>query len=265
MLTAWLAAATAIGALMFVTWLASVIRRDASLVDRIWGLAFVVGTYAAAAQADLFDTHTLIVLTAVTLWGVRLSAYLTWRNFGHGEDGRYQAMRAKNPQHFWFKSLITVYLLQAVLATVIAAPLVYVVSATAARDFYLLDVIATIIVAAGIATETTADWQLTRFRRDETNRTRVLNTGLWAYSRHPNYFGDAVVWVGFYVFALAAGGWFTAFGTIIMIVFLRRLSGVSLTEKRILAEGRRVGYADYVAHTPAFMPRLRRQNSRNDS
>jgi len=258
---AWLAAALAVSTLMFATWVVSVIQRDASLVDRIWGLAFVVATFAAAAQNGVFDTRTLIVLTAVTLWGVRLSVYLTWRNFGHGEDARYQTMRAKQPKSFWWRSLITVYLLQTVLAVVIAAPLLYAVSATSAPQLFVLDIVAAIIVAAGIATETTADYQLAQFRNDETNRTRVLNTGLWAYSRHPNYFGDAVVWVGFAGFGIAAGGWFTGYGTIVMIVFLRRLSGVSLSEKRILSEGRRIGYADYVAHTPAFMPRLRRANT----
>jgi len=261
MYAAWLAAALAVSTLMFATWVVSVIQRDASLVDRIWGLAFVVATFAAAAQNGVFDTRTLIVLTAVTLWGVRLSVYLTWRNFGHGEDARYQTMRAKQPKSFWWRSLITVYLLQTVLAVVIAAPLLYAVSATSAPQLFVLDIVAAIIVAAGIATETTADYQLAQFRNDETNRTRVLNTGLWAYSRHPNYFGDAVVWVGFAGFGIAAGGWFTVYGTIVMIVFLRRLSGVSLTEKRILSEGRRIGYADYVAHTPAFMPRLRRANT----
>jgi steroid 5-alpha reductase family enzyme len=257
MIAAWLAAATAVTALMALTWVASVIRRDASLVDRIWGFAFIVAAYAAAINAGLFTTRTLVVLTAVTLWGGRLSLYLTWRNYGHGEDARYQAMRAKHPDTFWWRSLLTVYGLQALLATLIAAPLVYAV-AVVGPDLFWLDIAATILVAAGVATETAADAQLNAFRRDPNNHTRVLNTGLWAYSRHPNYFGDAVVWVGFALFGIAAGGWWTVYGTVIMIVFLRRLSGVSLTEKRILTEGRRAGYAEYVANTPAFMPRFQR-------
>lgn len=255
---AWLNAAYAVSALMFCTWVASVVRRDASLVDRIWGAAFVVAAFAAATVGT-YDTRTLVVLVAVTLWGMRLSVYLTWRNFGHGEDARYQAMRQKRPHSFWWRSLITVYGLQAVLATLIATPLVYAVSRSQPSELWFLDIVATVLVAAGVATETAADRQLTVFRRNPENRTRVLNTGLWKYSRHPNYFGDAVVWVGFGLYGVAAGGWWTVYGTIIMIVFLRRLSGVSLTEKRILAEGRRVGYATYVANTPAFMPRLRRR------
>lgn len=252
---AWIAAALAVSALMFATWIASVIRRDASLVDRIWGVAFVVAAFAAASSSD-YDTRTLVVLTAVTLWGGRLSIYLTWRNFGHGEDARYQAMRAKRQDSFWWRSLFTVYGLQAILATLIAAPLVYAVSADTAGVAWL-NVVATVVVLAGVLTEAVADRQLTVFRRDPANRTKVLNTGLWRYSRHPNYFGDAVVWVGFGLYGVAAGGWWTVYGTVIMIVFLRRLSGVSLTEKRILQEGRRVGYAEYIANTPAFMPRLR--------
>lgn len=257
MFAAWIAAAGAVGAVMLVTWIGSVVRTDASLVDRVWGVAFVAAAFAAAAQAGVYDTRTVIVLTAVTLWGGRLSVYLTVRNWGHGEDGRYQAMRAKRPGSFWWRSLITVFLLQAVLASLISAPLVYAVSHSSAPELFWLDILATILVASGIATESAADYQLSVFRRDPVNRTKVLNTGLWAYSRHPNYFGDAVVWVGFAGYGIAAGGWFTIVGTIIMIVFLRRLSGVSLTEKRILAEGRRVGYAEYVANTPAFMPRFR--------
>lgn len=261
MFAATQAAACAVGLVMLATWVASVIRRDASLVDRVWGVTFVAAAVAAATSAGIYDARTMVLLVLVTIWGVRLSGYLTIRNFGHGEDSRYQAMRAKRPDSFWWRSLITVYLLQAALATLIAAPLIYTVSATDAPNFFWLDVIAAVVVLMGVSTETLADYQLAQFRRDETNRTRVLNTGLWAYSRHPNYFGDAVVWVGFALFGIAAGGWFTVYGTIIMIVFLRRLSGVSLTEKRILAEGRRIGYADYVANTPAFMPRLRRPSN----
>lgn len=261
MLAATQQAALAVSLVMFLTWMASVIRRDASLVDRIWGITFVAAAFAAANAAALYDTRTIVLLALVSVWGVRLSVYLTVRNYGHGEDSRYQAMRAKRPQSFWWRSLITVYLLQAVLATLIAAPLIYAVSATNAPSFFWLDIIAAFTVLAGLSTETLADYQLAQFRRDETNRTRVLNTGLWGYSRHPNYFGDAVVWVGFGLFGVAAGGWFTVYGTVIMIVFLRRLSGVSLTEKRILSEGRRIGYADYVANTPAFMPRFGRRNT----
>lgn len=261
MFAATQAAAAAVGLVMLATWVASVIRRDASLVDRVWGVTFVAAAFAAAVRAGIYDWRTVVLLVLVSIWGGRLSVHLTHRNFGHGEDSRYQAMRAKRPHSFWWRSLITVYLLQAVLATLIAAPLIYTVSAPDAPSFFWLDVIATVVVLFGVTTETLADLQLASFRRDKSNHTCVLNTGLWGYSRHPNYFGDAVVWVGFALFGAAAGGWFTVYGSLIMIVFLRRLSGVSLTEKRILAEGRRVGYAQYVANTPAFMPRLRRPNN----
>lgn len=254
-------AAQAVALVMLFTWVASVIQSDASLVDRVWGVAFVAAAFAVAITAGLWGLRTIMLLVLVSLWGLRLSVYLTVRNYGHGEDGRYQAMRANRRKSFWWRSLITVYGLQAVLATLIAAPLVYALSASPAPAFFWLDGVAALVVVLGVGLETVADYQLAQFRRDETNRTRVLNTGLWGYSRHPNYVGDAIVWVGFALFGIAAGGWFTVYGPVLMIVFLRRLSGVSLTEKRILAEGRRVGYADYVATTPAFLPRFSRPNT----
>jgi steroid 5-alpha reductase family enzyme len=254
----WLAGLGTGAALMVVTWVASVVQKDASLVDRVWGLAFVVLAWTYAVGAGLWDARTWLVLALVTVWGVRLSVFITWRNWGHGEDARYAAMRAKRPDSFTNRSLVTVFLLQAVLAWLISVPLL---AATAidGGPLGLLDAVAVVVWTVGFVFEAGGDAQLARFLADPANRGKVMDRGLWRYTRHPNYFGDTVVWWSYLVLALAVGAWWGAFGTVMMSLLIVKVSGVALTEKRMGREGRqREGHAEYVRRTNAFFPGPRR-------
>ena len=191
----------------------------------------------------------------LTVWGLRLSGYITWRNWGDGEDARYTAMRDRRPDVWWIRSLVTVFLLQAALAWLISLPLLAV--ATRTGDLGLVDVVAAAVFLTGFYFEAVGDWQLTRFLADDANRGTVMDQGLWRYTRHPNYFGDATVWWGLGIFGLATGlgAWWGLIGSALMTLFIVRVSGVALTEKNMSKGGsKRKGYDEYVARTNAFIP-----------
>lgn len=252
----WLWGLAAVQVLMLVVWLGSLVRRDASLVDRFWGLAFVLlaWTYVVVAGTT-GGARPVLVAVLVTVWGVRLAGYITWRNWGDGEDPRYRAMRARAPETFAVRSLVTVFALQGLLAWLISLPLLAV--ATRPGDLNVLDALAIVVWVIGLVFEAGGDWQLSRFLADPANRGHVMDQGLWRYTRHPNYFGDTTVWVGYGLFALATG-WGGAYGLVgsaLMALFILRVSGVALTEKRMGSSGStREGYEEYVARTNTFFP-----------
>lgn len=239
-------------ALMAAIWAVSVPLRDASLVDRFWGVGFILVAwfwYATAPPAGV--TARLLMPVACTVWGLRLSVHITLRNLGHGEDYRYAAMRAKHGDRFPWVSLFTVFLLQAVILWVVALPLFAGARATDEPGIFLLAGGA-IVWLIGLFFETAADAQLARHRADPDRRGRVLDTGVWRYSRHPNYFGDAAVWWGLWLMAAAFGAAWTVVSPLIMTVLLMRVSGVSLLERRLTET--RPDYADYARRTSAFLP-----------
>ncbi len=251
----WLAGLATASVMMVLTWVASVVQRDASLVDRVWGMAFVVLAWTYAVAVGRFDARTWLVLALVTVWGVRLSVFITWRNWGHGEDARYVAMRARRPDTFTGRSLVTVFLLQAVLAWLISVPLL---AATVLEGgaLGLLDAAAVAVWSVGFVFEAGGDAQLARFLGDPANRGKVMDRGLWRYTRHPNYFGDTVVWWSYLLLALAVGGWWGAAGTLLMTFLIVKVSGVALTDRRMGRPGSaREGYEEYVRRTSPFFPR----------
>ncbi len=254
----WLVGLAAASVLMVITWAASVPTRDASLVDRVWGLAFVVLAWTYAVAAGAWTGRTVLVLALVSVWGLRLSLFITWRNWGHGEDARYAAMRARRPGTFTRRSLGSVFLLQAALAWLISVPLLAAV-ALEGGPLGVLDAVAVVVWLVGFVFEAGGDAQLSRFLADPSNRGRVMDRGLWRYTRHPNYFGDTVVWWSFLVLALAVGAWWAAAGTILMTFLIVKVSGVALTDRRMTRPGStREGYDEYVRRTNAFFPGPRR-------
>jgi steroid 5-alpha reductase family enzyme len=232
------------------TWLLSLVLRDVSIVDSVWSLFFLAATVVFITLSSESGTRAELVLVLVGIWALRLAGYLTWRNWGEPEDRRYAAMREKHGSGFAFKSLVIIFALQAVLAWIIAFPLYP--AATGPWPIGVLDLLGAALVLVGIGFETVADLQLARFKADERNKGKVLDQGLWRYTRHPNYFGDFCVWWGLYLIAASAGGWWTIFSPLLMSLLLLRVSGVTLLEKDI--SERRPAYADYIARTNAFFP-----------
>ena len=235
------------------TWLVSVVVRDASIVDLLWGVFFVAMTIMAAIVGDLASAgrrYLLVVLVAV--WGFRLAGYLAWRNLGGGEDRRYTAMRARRA-NFTLWSLPAIFLSQAVLAFIVALPLLLALGSASARPVGVVAMVGVVVWAVGLFFEAVGDWQLARFKARPESKGQVMDQGLWKYTRHPNYFGDFCIWWGlFFVAAETRVALWGIVGPLLMTVLLTRVSGKDLLERTITR--RRPGYAGYVARTNGFFP-----------
>ena len=241
-------------AMAVVLWAVSVPLRDVSIVDSAWSLLVLAPAVVAAWLAAPAGPRAFWVLLLAALWALRLTGYITWRHWGQEEDHRYRAIRARNEPGFAAKSLYLGFGLQAVLAWVVSLPLVLAVLSPA--PWNLLDAIGIAVFVVGVVVETLADAQLARFKASSYHRGRVLDTGLWRYSRHPNYFGEFCVWWGLWLVALAAGAWWTVVSPILMSILLLKVSGVTLLEKDI--GERRPAYRAYAARTSTFFPWLPR-------
>ncbi|MGD2173565.1 MAG: DUF1295 domain-containing protein [Gammaproteobacteria bacterium] len=231
-------------------WLASLLKRDVSIVDSLWPMMFLLA--AVTYDLTLVDTgpRAALLLVLVGIWALRLFAYITWRNWGEDEDRRYQAIRANNEPNFELKSLFIVFILQGVIAWIVSLPLMPAIGS--AVEINALDYVGLGLWAIGMLFEAGGDYQLTRFKSDPENRGKVMDRGLWRYTRHPNYFGNACIWWGFGLLAVAAGAWWALLSPLLMTFLLLKVSGVSLLEQDI--GERRPAYADYIARTSAFVP-----------
>jgi steroid 5-alpha reductase family enzyme len=243
-----LTAVTLAGA-MLALWLLSVALKDSSIVDIFWGPGFVLVAWVVALQVG-WSPRGALAVGLVTAWGLRLAAHLAIRNIGKGEDPRYQAMRRARGPAWWWKSLFIVFAFQGVLMWVVSLPLQQAV--VRGGPLGGVDALATAIFAAGLFFEAVGDWQLVRFKARPGNRGRVMDQGLWRYTRHPNYFGDFLVWWGLFGIAVAAGAWWTVVSPLVMSLLLLRVSGVTLLEQGMRS---RPGYEDYVRRTSTFFPR----------
>jgi steroid 5-alpha reductase family enzyme len=237
-------------AMGFITWLYSLYHEDVSIVDSLWSLMFLAGAISYSLSAAKLSAANVLLLTLVTVWSLRLSVFLTVRNWGQPEDRRYREIRQNNEPYFRFKSLYIVFGLQALLAWIISAPLL--AALTSEFPINTVVILATLLWTAGFLIESIADNQLYRFKASKENSGKVLNTGLWRYSRHPNYFGEFLIWWAFYLFAVASGAWWTVFSPLLMSLLLLKVSGVTLMEKDI--NERRADYRQYIASTSAFIP-----------
>jgi steroid 5-alpha reductase family enzyme len=245
-------AALAVGIYMALGWLLSVRLRDVSLVDVMWGPGFALVAGVGLWVGQGFPGRQLLVLLLVGLWGARLAVHIFLRNRGKGEDYRYRAMRERQGPRFVWLSAFTVFGLQGALLLFIALPLVA-ATALPAPALTLFDLVGTALFALGFLCEAVADAQLVRFKADPANRGKVCDIGLWRFSRHPNYFGDATLWWGLFLIACAVpGGWRRIGSPIVMTVLLLKVSGVALLERGLAAT--KPGYADYVLRTSAFVP-----------
>ena len=251
--TALLSAAVAIVILMIVTWLVSVAIRNASIVDITWGFGFVVVAWMVRLQGDTNTTRQWLLVALTTIWGLRLTVYLFWRNHGQPEDFRYRAMRKRHGARFPMVSLATVFALQGLLMWVVSLP-VQLGQVSDTPNVGLLGILGIIVWGAGMFFEVVGDYQLARFKSDPANAGTVMDRGLWRYTRHPNYFGDACVWWGLGLIAAETGvGAWGLIGSAVMTILLVRVSGAALLERSL--RKRKPGYEEYVARTSSFVPR----------
>ncbi|HYN43328.1 MAG TPA: DUF1295 domain-containing protein [Thermoanaerobaculia bacterium] len=246
-------------ALMTALWAVSVFLKDASIVDPWWSIGFFLVTALTVARTGLTPGKTLL-LAMVGVWAVRLWLYLLARSRGKAEDPRYAAFRRKyGVERYWWVSFFQVFLLQGVLVVLISAPLQLAAAAGDPDPISLTDLVGLGLFAAGLAIEVAADAQLNSFRKARARGGPaapgpVLDTGLWRFSRHPNYFGEAVLWWGFFLCALDAPlGWVTVLAPALMTFLLVKVSGVAMLDAHMAAT--RPEYAAYIRRTSAFVPR----------
>lgn len=250
-LSVTITAVLAANSLMTVFWLVSLAIHDAGIADIAWGLAFIAIAWAAYLSGD-GQTPMLVAAGLTTAWALRLAIHIGRRNLGHEEDRRYTKMREQRGGSFWFWSLFGVFLLQGVLALMVSTPLQS-LAAQSPDSIGWLSWIGVAAFAVGLAFEAIGDAQLTAFKKDPSSKGQVMDRGLWKYTRHPNYFGDATVWWALWVFAVGSGAaWWTAIGPVIMTFFLLRVSGVAMLESDM--SSRRPGYKEYMRRTSAFIP-----------
>lgn len=245
--------AAAVGLLVVCLWLWSLVRRDVSIVDPWWSMGTLL-IAAVTGWGHAWSLDHIVVFVVVALWAVRLWAYLGLRSIGHPEDARYTAFRNQfGPQRYWWVSFFQVFLLQGFLMLVVSAPLQAIMRARADEGLPINVIVGAGLAFFGLVFEAVADAQLAAFKKIVTNRGKVLDSGLWRYSRHPNYFGEAVVAWGFWICALhVPGGTYTIFAPLIMTWLLLRVSGVTMLEKNLRRS--KPAYADYEARTSTFVP-----------
>jgi steroid 5-alpha reductase family enzyme len=245
------------GVCFFLLWLVSLQLRDVSFIDSWWALGILVLAASTHLQAGPGGFHATALLVLCAAWSLRLGLYLLWRWRKHGVDARYRAiMQSAERRRGWsfaFTSGVQVFLLQGILQFIVALPVQLGQIGAGGDAPGLLATCGVLIVLAGIAFETVGDWQLVRFKADPANKGKVLDRGLWRYTRHPNYFGDACVGWGLFLVALETplGAWSLP-GPLLLTFLLTRVSGVPLLEEQL--QKTRPDYADYVARTPSFFP-----------
>jgi steroid 5-alpha reductase family enzyme len=240
-------------AFMFLLWLYSLVKRDASIVDSFWGPGFALIGWVSYFLTDGYNPRKLLIVALVTVWGLRLGFHIFTRNHGKGEDYRYKAMRKQYGDRFGLVSLFTVFGFQGLLMWFISMPLQIAQVSAMPGHLSVLDYLGATVWAIGFLFEAIGDRQLKQFKAEPKNAGKVMNRGLWRYTRHPNYFGDATLWWGYYLIACSAPyGFWTLLSPLTMTIFLMKVSGVSLLEKSL--KKNKPGYMEYIARTSSFFP-----------
>ncbi len=238
--------------LMIAFWVISLVLKNSSIVDIFWGTGFVIAAWVYFfLSSEGFIWRKVLIASLVTIWGLRLSIHILLRNWGKPEDFRYQKWRKEAGTRWWWQSYFKVFFLQGLLLWIISAPLLAAQWKGLPAALTILDILGIGIWMIGFFFEAVGDAQLTRFRSNPQNKGKVLDSGVWRFTRHPNYFGDATQWWAYFIIALAAGDWWAIFSPIIMTLLLLKVSGVALLEKSMET---RPGYKEYVQKTSPFIP-----------
>lgn len=239
--------------MMTLLWLVSIVLKNVSIVDLFWGIGFVLSATVYFVLTEELETRKVLLLVVVVLWGLRLSVYLAWRNIGKGEDFRYREFRRQyGEKRYWWISYFQTFLLQGLLMWLISAPLLGAQYDSLQKELTWLDFTGILIWCIGFAFEAGGDWQLANFKANPANKGKVLNTGFWKYTRHPNYFGDAAVWWGFAIFSISSGSYVPVLGSLLMTALIIKVSGVALLEKSLKSD--KPEYAEYIRRTSSFLP-----------
>jgi steroid 5-alpha reductase family enzyme len=258
MITTLLPTALAVWAAMTGLFILALILKDNSIVDVGWGLGFVLVAVLSVLRDPGFEPRHILVTALVLAWGFRLAVHIFQRNRKRGEDFRYAAWRERWGRWFVVRSYFQIFMLQGLFLILISAPLPL-INRAPGRPLGPWDAAGALLWLTGFFFESVADAQLARFKKDPAHKGRLIRSGLWAYSRHPNYFGEALMWWGIYAIALAVpGGWMLVFSPLLITLLLRFVSGVPLLEKKYRD---RPEFQEYKKRTNAFIPWFPRRPS----
>jgi steroid 5-alpha reductase family enzyme len=239
--------------IMLLAWIISVLKKDAGVTDIFWGLGFVFIVWVSFFRGDGYTLRGLLLAFLTSIWGLRLAVHILIRNWGQPEDHRYQAFRKRDGARFWYKSLYTVFGLQALLMWIISLVIQTGVISPLPDQLTWLDMLGTLVWILGFLFEAVADLQLARFKSDPCHQGKVMDKGLWAFSRHPNYFGESLIWWGIFLITLSTRrSIWTIISPILITFLLLRVSGVRMLERTITK--RRPEYEAYIRNTSAFIP-----------
>lgn len=237
--------------LFTLLWAVSLRLENSSIADVAWGPGILVIGLTYYFTSDGFALRAQVTLALLAIWAIRLALHIGRRQRLHGEDLRYVKWRDQYADSWWWISYFKVFLLQAMIAWLVSLPIYFAIVSLAPASLTVLDYAGVALFVAGLLFESIGDEQLRRFREDRRNRGRVLDTGLWRYTRHPNYFGEAVLWWGFGLIGVATGGIPGLLGPAILTYLLIYVSGVALLESTLADKP---GYREYAARTPALLP-----------
>ncbi|NMC39152.1 MAG: DUF1295 domain-containing protein [Bacteroidales bacterium] len=239
--------------MMSLIWIVSVFLKNVSIVDIFWGFGFVVAATFYFIKSGGNEPRKILILSLSAIWGLRLTSYLIWRNYGKGEDYRYREFRRKyGEKRYWWISYFQTFLLQGILMWLISAPLLGAQQYGHDKSLGILDYAGILSWITGFIFEAGGDYQLAVFRANPANKGKVLSSGFWRYTRHPNYFGDSAVWWGYGLICLGAGSYLPVAGSLLMTALIIKVSGVALLEKDLT--DKKPKYKEYVEKTSAFFP-----------
>lgn len=238
--------------LLFITFfIISAYLKDNSVVDIAWGLGFMVALVSSVLSSEIFGTRQLITTLLVTLWGLRLAIHIYLRNKGKGEDFRYKNFRKNWGGKVLINSFFKIYMLQAILCLIIASPAIL-INSTKGGALNIFDLLGIAVWVIGFFFEAVGDYQLSIFKKDPNNKGKIMKYGVWKYSRHPNYFGEATLWWGLFIMALNHPfGYATVVGPLLIDYMLLKVSGIPMLEKKYKGNKE---FEEYKRKTSAFFP-----------
>jgi steroid 5-alpha reductase family enzyme len=241
--------------LVSVLWITSIFLRNVSIVDLFWGMGFAIVNCWYCFANEKITSRQILLLVLVTIWGLRLSIYLALRNIGKGEDFRYREFRKNyGEKNYWWISFFQTFLLQGLLMWLISSTLWSINRFSDENSLNIIDYVGLSVWIIGFIFEAGGDYQLAKFKKNVNNKGKVLKTGFWRYTRHPNYFGDAAVWWGYGLLCIAAGNYWYLLGSVLMTLLIIKVSGVALLEKTLKVQ--KPQYLDYIQKTNSFIPWL---------
>ncbi len=243
--------AAAVFAYMTVIFIVALFKKDNSIVDIAWGLGFILVALLTFFLEKEFAVRHILVTVLVLIWGTRLAVHILFRNKGRGEDFRYAQWRIEWGKWFLLRSFFQIFMLQGLLLLVIAYPVIL-TNHSRKEGISYLDLVGVVLWITGFFFEALGDFQLSRFKRDPGNKGKIMRSGLWKYTRHPNYFGEAVMWWGIFLIALSVPlGWTAIVSPFLITFLLLRVSGVTMLEKKYVGNEE---FEDYAKRTSAFFP-----------